>query len=42
MHPELKDIPDELLELLKINISVNSSYTSKLVSVNNIMIIIVI
>lgn len=33
--PQQSDLPDDLIEILKLNIAVNSSYTSKLVEVNN-------
>ena len=32
--PQQSDLPDDLIEILKLNIAVNSSYTSKLVAVN--------
>ena len=32
--PALKDLPEELVDILKINICVNSSYTSKLIAVS--------
>ena len=32
--PAIKDLPEELVEILKVNISVNSSYTSKLIPVS--------
>lgn len=38
--PSLKDLPEGIVELLKINICVNSSYTSKLISVSLYLIVV--
>lgn len=35
--PPQSDIPEELVEILKVNIAVNSSYSSKLLHVSEVM-----